>query len=99
MRKHSTWLFICTLALAGVGVRLFRGTGKEQAYQPLSNFAYLTRTQDLRPLITAGGGVKYRLGEHLFFRAEVRDFLTPFPNKVITPAPGAKVSGWIQNFV
>jgi Outer membrane protein beta-barrel domain len=84
---------------AGAGVKLYRGTGKEQAYQPLSNFAYLTHTQDLRPLITAGGGFKYRISEHLIFRAEVRDFITPFPNKVITPAPGAKVSGWLQDFV
>jgi hypothetical protein len=84
---------------AGGGVRLFRGTGKEEAYQPLSNFAYLTKTQDLRPLITAGGGVKYRMSEHMILRAEFRDFITPFPNKVITPAPGAKVSGWLQDFV
>jgi hypothetical protein len=84
---------------AGAGVKLYRGTGKEQAYQPLSNFAYLTRTQDLRPLIAAGGGFKYRVGEHMFFRAEIRDYITPFPKKVITPAPGAKVSGWLQDFV
>jgi outer membrane protein W len=83
----------------GGGIKLFRGTGKESAYQPLSNFAYLTKTQDIRPLITAGGGVKYRISEHLIFRAEIRDFITPFPNKVITPAPGAKVSGWINDFV
>jgi hypothetical protein len=84
---------------AGAGVKLYRGSGKEQAYQPLSNFAFLTKTQDLRPLITAGGGVKYRISEHLLFRAEVRDYITPFPNKVITPAPGAKLSGWLQDFV
>ena len=83
----------------GAGIKLYRGTGKEQAYQPLSNFAFLTKTQDLRPLLTAGGGLKYRLTEHVIFRAEVRDYITPFPNKVITPAPGAKVSGWLQDFV
>ena len=83
----------------GAGVKIYRGTGKEAAYQPLSNLAFLTRTQDLRPLFTAGGGLKYRLSERLFFRAELRDYITPFPNKVITPAPGAKVSGWIQDFV
>jgi hypothetical protein len=84
---------------AGAGVKLYRGTGTEQAYQPLSNFAYLTKTQDLRPLISVGGGVKYRMGGHLVLRAEIRDFLTPFPTKVITPAPGAKVSSWLQDFV
>jgi Outer membrane protein beta-barrel domain len=84
---------------AGAGIKLYRGTGKEQAYQPLSNYAFLTRTSDLRPLISAGGGIKYRISEHMIFRAEIRDYVTPFPNKVITPAPGAKVSGWVQDFV
>src|SRR5262249_50757000 len=78
---------------AGAGIKLYRGTGTERAHQDLSNFAYLTKTQDMRPLITAGGGIKYHISEHLLFRAEVRDFITPFPNKVITPAPGAKLSG------
>jgi outer membrane protein with beta-barrel domain len=84
---------------AGAGIKVYQGNGKEQAYQPLSNFAYLTHTQDLRPLISVGGGMKYRLTGHLLFRAEVRDYITPFPNKVITPAPGAKVGGWLQDFV
>jgi hypothetical protein len=84
---------------AGAGVKLYRGTGKEQAYQPLSRFAYLTKTEDLRPLISAGAGIKYRISDHMIFRAEIRDYITPFPNKVITPAPGAKVSGWLQDFV
>ena len=84
---------------AGAGVKIYRGTGKEQAYQPLSNLAFLTKTQDLRPLLTVGGGLKYRISERLYFRAELRDYITPFPSKVITPAPGAKVSGWIQDFV
>jgi hypothetical protein len=95
-RKHSR---MQPFVAAGGGVKLYRGTGKEQAYQPLSNFAYLTKTQDLRPLIAAGGGIKYRIAEHLIFRAEVRDYITPFPNKVITPAPGAKIGGWLQDFV
>jgi hypothetical protein len=84
---------------AGAGVKLYRGTGQQQAYQPLHEFAYLTQTDDLRPLITAGGGIKYRISEHLVFRAEILDYITPFPNKVITPAPGAKIGAWLQDFV
>ncbi len=84
---------------AGAGVKIFRGTGKEQAFQPLSNLVLLTKAQDLRPMFTVGGGVKYRLSEHMFFRAEIRDYVTPFPNKVITPFPGAKLNGWLQDFV
>jgi len=84
---------------AGAGIKLYRGTGAEAAYQPLSNLAFLTKTQDLRPLITVGGGVQYRFNQHVIFRAEVLDYITPFPDKVITPAPGAKVSGWVNDFV
>lgn len=86
-------------AAAGAGIRIFRGTGTEQAFQPLSNLVYLTKAQDLRPLISAGGGIKYRISERVFFRAEIRDYISPFPNKVITPAPGSKISGWVQDFV
>ena len=75
-RKHSK---AQPFVAVGAGVKLYRGTGKEQAYQPLSNFAFLTKTQDLRPLITAGGGVKYRISEHLLFRAEIRDYITAEP--------------------
>ena len=32
-------------------------------------------------------------------RVEVHDFLTPFPKQVIAPNQGAKVGGWLQDFV
>jgi hypothetical protein len=86
------------VALGG-GVKDYRGTGKEAAYQPLHNFALLTHTTDLRPLISAGGGFKYALNHRTFLRVEVRDYITPFPSKVIAPAPGAKVPSWLQEFV
>ena len=84
---------------AGAGVKIFRGTGKEQAYQPLDQFAYLTKTQQAVPLISAGGGVRYSIGRRALLRAELRDYLTPFPNKVVAPAPGAKIGGWLHNIV
>ena len=83
----------------GGGVRVFRGTGKEAAYQPLNTFAYLTKTQEWKPLITAGGGVRYSINRNTFLRFEMRDYITPFPKQVIAPAPGAKISGWLQDFV
>ncbi len=86
-------------AAVGGGIKLYRGTGTEAAYQPLNQYAYLTKTQDLRPLISVGGGVKYALNPRTFLRAEFRDYLTPFPNKVIAPAPGAKIGGWLHDFV
>lgn len=83
----------------GAGIKAYRGTGNEVAYQPLSNFALLTKMQDVTPLISAGVGVKMQLASHLQLRLDVHDFLTTFPKKVITPGQNAKVGGWIQDFV
>ena len=83
----------------GAGIKIYRGTGTEAVFQPLSDYALLTKVQDLTPLAVAGGGVRVRLSERLSLRLEVHDFLTPFPSKVIVPASGAKAGGWIQDIV
>lgn len=86
-------------AAVGGGMKIFRGTGREQAFQPLSQFAYLTKTQQVKPMISFGGGVKFKLSPHMSMRVEARDFLTPFPKDVITPAPGAKIGRMLHNIV
>lgn len=83
----------------GAGVKLYQGTGAQVLYQPLSNVALLTQQQDLTPLVSAGGGIKFQLSPHVQLRFDVHDYLTPFPNKVITPNAGAKVGGWLQDLV
>ena len=83
----------------GAGVKIFQGTGTEAAYQPLSNFAYLTKTRQVEPMASAGGGVKVPLGPHTFLRMEVRDYLSPFPGNVITPAPRVSGGGWLHDIV
>ena len=83
----------------GAGLKVYQGTGTEAAFQPLSQFALLTKDQDLTPLISGGIGFKMQLTPHVQLRAEVHDFATPFPKKVITPNTGAKVGGWLQDFV
>lgn len=84
---------------AGGGMKIYRGTGREAAYQPLGNFAYLSKTQEVKPMLSVGGGVKVRLGERMWLRTEFRDYVTPFPQKVIMPARGAKISGWVHDIV
>lgn len=86
-------------AAAGGGVKVFRGTGRESAFQPLSTFALLTKTREWKPLISVGGGTKFAIAPRVTLRVEVRDYITPFPKQVITPAPGAKLSGWLHDFV
>lgn len=83
----------------GAGIKLYQGIGMQTVYQPLSNFALLTQQQDLTPLLSAGGGVKFLISPHVQLRLDVRDYLTPFPKNVITPNAGAKVGGWLQEFV
>lgn len=84
---------------AGGGLKIFRGTGTEEAYQPLSQFGYFTKTQEVKPMISAGGGVTFRLAPRLVLRAEVRDFITPFPTQVLTPAPGVKFGSMLNDIV
>jgi hypothetical protein len=84
---------------AGAGIKMYQGTGTEVVYQPLSQYALLTKTTDLTPLVSAGAGIKFQLSPHLMARVEVHDFLTPFPKQVIAPNQGAKVGGWLQDFV
>jgi hypothetical protein len=86
-------------AAAGGGIRLFRGTGNEQAGQPLSDFALLSKTDEVKPLISVGGGVKYSLTGHAALRVDFREYISPFPEKLFAIAPGAKIKGWLYDSV
>jgi hypothetical protein len=83
----------------GGGIRVFRGTGTEAAYQPAARFALLTKTQEIKALVSVGGGVKMALSDALYLRMEIRDYISPFPKEVVAPAPGAKIKGWLHDFV
>jgi hypothetical protein len=84
---------------AGAGFKGFRGTGTESPYQPLGKLALLTQTSEWKPLISLGGGVAVRLASWAVLRAEFRDYLTPFPQKVIAPAGQADLNRWLHDFV
>jgi hypothetical protein len=83
----------------GGGMKLFRGTGAPEAFQPLNDVGYFTKTQEIKPMLSVGGGLMYRLSPRLFLRAEVRDFITAFPTQVITPAPGVKFGSLLNDIV
>jgi hypothetical protein len=86
------------LAVGG-GMKLYRGTGSEQEFQPLENFALLSKTQQVEPMISFGGGFKMMLSQRVLLRAEVRDYVSPFPKSVIVPLPPTKIGGWLNDFV
>jgi hypothetical protein len=83
----------------GAGIKVYQGTGAEVAYQPLNQYALLTKAQDLTPLISAGVGVKVQLASRVQLRLEFHDYATTFPKQVIAPNTGAKVGGWLMDFV
>ena len=86
-------------AAAGGGVRLFGGTGHEYINQPFADFALLTRTTQVKPLISVGGGVKVSVTTHTAVRVDFRDYISPFPENLFVTAPGAKIRGWLNDFV
>jgi hypothetical protein len=77
-------------AALGGGMKVFQGTGKESAYQPLNQFGYLTKTRELKPMASVGAGMKYALTRKAFLRVEIHDYITALPKELIAPAPGAK---------
>ncbi len=83
---------------AGAGVKLYRGTGAEAAFQPLSNLVVLSHTNESQPLISAGGGVKFRMSRRSLFRIDFRDYATPTPTSLLA-SPRGKLGGWIHDFV
>jgi len=84
---------------AGGGVKVYTGSGTESEVQPLSNIGFLTKTSEVKGLISVGAGLKWTVGHNTLLRLEVHDYLTPFPKNVIAPADGSKVGGWLQDFV
>jgi hypothetical protein len=84
----------------GGGVKFYRGTGTEVAVQPLGNIALLTKTNEVKGLLSVGGGVKFQLSSRVLIRLDVHDYITPFPVNLIAPASGSTApSGWVNNIV
>ena len=95
-RKHSPVQFFAAI---GGGMKIFEGTGTQQAYQPLMQYGYFTQTHQLKPMISVGGGITYKVSERVYLRTEIRDFISPFPTAVIAPPQGVSYGSILQNIV
>jgi hypothetical protein len=69
----------------GLGVKIFDGTGAQTAFQATQQYGLMTQTHEVKIMGSVGGGFRFRLSPRVYLRAEARDFITPFPTKVITP--------------
>jgi hypothetical protein len=83
----------------GGGVEVVSGTGAESAAQPLGNFVALTHTRETLGVGDVGVGLKISLSKHLRFRLEAHDYMSPSPDKVLAPAPGASIGSFTNNIV
>lgn len=84
---------------AGAGVKLYRGTGAEPPYQPLSSLVVLTHTNEAQPLISFGGGFKVPISRETLVRVDFRDYVTPVPTSLLAAPPNARIGGWLHDFV
>ena len=84
---------------AGAGIKVYRATGQPDVTQPLSQYALLTKGDELRPLLSLAAGVKWQIAQSLQLRLEVHDYITPFPKELIAPNVGSKTPGILQNIV
>lgn len=84
---------------AGAGIKWYRGTGTPAAVEPLAELATLHRATEGGGLVTYGGGVRFRVTERWWVRLDLRDYSTPFPTRVMMPATGVRLGGWLHDFV
>jgi hypothetical protein len=100
---HYDWLLhladrdarVRPFVAAGAGFKLYRGTGTETLVQTLQDVALLTRTREWKPLVSVGAGVTLAISQRARLRLEFRDYMTPFPARVIAPVAGGG-GGWLH---
>ena len=85
-------------AAAGIGAKYFRATGPAPGVQPAPAFAMLVEESQFKLLVSVGAGVSYRFANHLIVRADFRDYISPVPRKLFSPAANASVRGLMHQF-
>ena len=87
-------------AAVGGGMKVFRGTGTPSAYiNVASTYGYFTHTQELKAMGSVGGGARFTLSKKFFLRTEIRDCITAFPQKIITPPSGFKYGSVLHDLM
>jgi outer membrane protein W len=82
----------------GAGAKYYATSGNTPKAQPVPAIAVLTTQSQWEPAFDFGGGVKYRVTDHLVVRGDVRDYISFFPNRLFAPAGGARQTGVLQQF-
>ena len=92
---------------AGGGVKVYTATSRSFFDQPLLDFAVLRHVNQAEPLISVGGGLKYRITRHVYLRFDYRTYMSPAPDRLFRPTLDpllrstldSRLQGWIFDFV
>jgi opacity protein-like surface antigen len=82
----------------GIGAKFYNTTGPVPVPQPLPRIAALTSQSEWKPAFDVGGGVRFRLGDHITLRGDFRDYITTFPKHLFIPVFGATARGIMHQF-
>ncbi len=82
----------------GAGAKGYVIAGPPPMPQLLASLGTLTNQDQWMFLVTAGGGVKYRLAKHVLARADFIDYMTAFPKRQIAPSGNNTARGIFQQF-
>ena len=82
----------------GGGIKYFRTTGPAPQPQPFPAIASLVNNNQVRWLVTAGAGIKYRLARHAVLGGEFLDYISPCPNRLFIPARNGTGRGIFHQF-
>ena len=84
--------------IAGAGIKYSRSTGPAPLVQPLPAIVRLVNRNEISPLVTGGLGVRYRLADRVYVRADFVDYITTFPKNLFIPAPFGTDHGIFHQF-
>jgi hypothetical protein len=93
-RSHKFRPFLA----GGLGAKDYVIAGPAPSPQLVPNIAILTTTDQWKFATTVGGGVKYRIQEHILLRLDFLDYITTFPKQQIMPAPNNTARGIFEQF-
>ncbi len=82
----------------GAGIKDYRSTG-QQVLPPVNALVIPTVGSEVKPMLSGGVGVKFKLSPRALFRIDVRDYATPYPKTLLVPTFGVNAGGWIHDFV
>lgn len=93
-REHRLRPFV----LGGAGAKDYVIAGPEPFPQRAPEVASLIANDVWKVALVLGGGLKFRLRDHVLLRGELLDYITTFPRQQIVPAPHNTARGVFEQF-